>query len=174
MRFDPSLKLSAYPNSITTYFRREAVAMRQELEDNWLKVLLKKPIRYAESHNPQWYSEFVAEQCADFPSVKRRRKRTDKNKTGGPQRRRTFKALTRIVEGNDGKQTGKRYSYDYDLRAIIFNRLCHGYYATFEGYPDHPESATSGILEVREFFKVKTPMVVTPIIAELVDDRVPF
>lgn len=174
MKFDPSFKLSAYPDDITTHFRREAAIMLDELQANRLEVHLKKPVRYAISHNPSWYSEFATEKCAGYPANNRRRKRTDKNKTGGRIRQRTLKALSRIIENTDRKLTGSNYSFHYDLRLIIFNRLCEGYYATFEGYPNHPESATPGVLEVRDFFKIKTPMGITPMIAELVDDRVPF
>lgn len=173
MNFDPSLKLSTYPNIIAGYFVEEAANMLRELETNRLEVHLKKPVRYATNHNPAWYSKFAVDR-SNGHFINKRRKRTDKNRTGGGIRQRTYKALIRITKGNDGKTCGKLYSYDHDLRSLIFERLCDGYYLTVEGYATHPDGAVPGVIKIRECFKVKTPMVVTPMIAELVEDRVPF
>lgn len=162
MNFDPSLKLSTYPSGIISYFIHEASTMRHELENNKLHVYLKpsdigmpNKVRYVESHNAAWYSEFVFNKCADFSTIQKRRKRY-KRKTGGSIRQKTMKALTRIVEGKDGKQVGKHYSYDYDLRLLIFERLCGGYYLTTEGYAEHPEGGVPPNVRIRDFFNIET------------------
>lgn len=169
MDFNPSLKLSTYPNSIVIYFVEEAANMLRELEDNRLEVHLKpseveptNKVRYAESHNPSWYSEFINDKCAHQSFVRKRKIHSYKNKTGGGIRQRTYKALVRIIRGNDGKLCGKHHSYDTALRYIIFKRLCDGYIVTIEGYANHPEGGIPAVIKIRNFFDIKTSMFIEP------------
>lgn len=163
MKFNPSLKLSTYPNSIVIYFVQEASNMLRELENNKLDVNIAprracgspepNATRYAEGQNPFWYSEFAFNKCATQPLIQKRRQCGGKRKTGGQIRPRTTASLIRIIRGNDGKTCGKNYSYDHDMRALIFERLRDGYTMTVEGFAGSPEGEVPAVDKVRNFFE---------------------
>ncbi len=134
--------VDALPENIQKHFRDHAFIMLAELESNQLSVILIEGddpssgsrIRVAESHNPKWYS-ILAEEIANRYSYIRKRKRNSyKNKTGGSIRKRVKNALTRISEGKDKAYNGHQYLYDTKLRELILERLVDGYAIFVEGY----------------------------------------
>ncbi len=133
------------PSNIQSYFKEHAFIMLDELKSNRLSVVLIEgndpssgaKIRVAEGYNPEWYSQLAEDISSRYNYIKRRKRSSYKNKTGGSIRKRVTAALERISTGNDKNYTGNKFSYDRGLRELIRDRLLDGYDIYVEGYFYH-------------------------------------
>lgn len=151
----PEKRLSYLPIFPREIFIKEGESLYNELVESNLNVILipapeqkhaNHKIRFAESHNPPWYSSVY-------------------NSHNRGKRGLLKKSLLRIVNGSDMNFNPKnnKYSYDTSFRQIIYSRLVNGY-STEDNSIVFPNN------EVRCFFNLEK----IEVDEELFKDDIPF
>lgn len=127
------------PKEIADPFIDLAIFLRNELLESKLEVILKESEetghynkkRSVVNTNPQWYRDLYSLKVESWkPKDKKNDVKFRQGKGSGQIRKRTVKALNRIIENRDFKtsyDTQKHIKYEYHLRDIIKDMLVKGY-----------------------------------------------
>ncbi|VVB83168.1 Uncharacterised protein [uncultured archaeon] len=153
----PEKRLSYLPTFPRELFIEEGARLYDELLNRGLEVVLipapieqhsNHKIRFAQSHNPDWYYSIYA--------IHNRGKRKLFEKS-------LWRITNRLDMDLDTRSPKPKYSYDTAFRQLIYSRFVDGY-STREGLEVFPNN------EVRDFFNLEK----LEVDEEFFEDKVPF